>query len=109
MVLGGIRILGVAILIYGASDTVPDLKIIEPCSSSIQFCTGGQLPSAEGASTGGRISIYASLCLYLSFSLTISILHGRPITERRRREYGGSTIHICLGLHAASGEAASRE
>ena len=66
MVLGGIRILGVAILIYGASDTVPDLKIIEPCSSSIQFCTGGRLPSAEGASTGGRQSIYASDCTRLA-------------------------------------------
>ena len=35
------------------------------------------------------------------------ILHGRPITEHRRRECGGSTFHIWFGLHAASGEAAS--
>merc|ERR1711879_743355 len=62
------------------------------------------------------LSLLLSLCL--SFSLTISILHGRPITERlrreygifnpilngrpitecRRSEYGGLTIHICLPL-----------
>merc|ERR1711879_650983 len=34
------------------------------------------------------LSLSLSLFLCLSFSLTISILHGRPITERPRREYG---------------------
>jgi len=45
-------------------------KSTEPCSSSIQFCTGGRLPSARG-----RLSIYASLCLiFLSHTHSFSPL-----------------------------------
>ena len=42
------------------------VETTESRSSSFQFCTGGRLPSAEGASTGGRQSIYTSDCTRLA-------------------------------------------
>ena len=48
------------------------VETTESRSSSFQFCTGGRLPSAEGASTGGRQSIYASDCTRLAAKPLVS-------------------------------------
>ena len=47
------------------------------------FCTGGRLPSAEGASTGGRQSVYASDCTRLAAK---PLVHNKTPAHKRNKK-----------------------
>ena len=70
--------------------------------SSVQFCTGGRLPSAEGASTGGRTARADAAKLLVSniyrvLKLCDILNHGKniilaPRGPHRQNEFGKAVI-----------------